>query len=136
MHISHIWEGFVGDDDDDNHAGLDDTSLNMTDGHGTNTTNLVHILEREMEQLIGGTSCGFNGIKSIKSRVFPLRTAFTIILNITVVSVLSRKIPLFIQILTLQIPPTCCLHATQSYALNHKHSRCIYPSCNIYLLLL
>src|SRR5260370_10546227 len=73
-HISQIWEGFVGDDDDDNHAGLDDTSLNMTDGHSTDTTNLVHILEREMEQLISGTSCGFNGIESIKSRVFPLKT--------------------------------------------------------------
>ena len=37
------------------HAGLDSTSLNTTDRHRPNTTDLVDILERETKGLIGGT---------------------------------------------------------------------------------
>jgi len=40
----------------DDHASLDDTSLDTTDGHSTNTTDLVDILKGETKGLVGGTN--------------------------------------------------------------------------------
>ncbi len=50
----------------DDHSGLDDTSLNTTDGHSSNTTDFVDILERETERLVGGTDRGLNGVNGIE----------------------------------------------------------------------
>mmetsp|Transcript_4318 Transcript_4318/g.4079 ORF Transcript_4318/g.4079 Transcript_4318/m.4079 type:complete len:485 (+) Transcript_4318:154-1608(+) len=50
----------------DNHAGLDDTSLDTANGHCSNTTNLVDILEGKAEGLVGGTARGENVVKSLK----------------------------------------------------------------------
>ena len=50
----------------DDHAGLDDTSLDTTDGHRTNTTDLVDILEGKTEGLVGGTDGGLNSIDGIE----------------------------------------------------------------------
>ena len=50
----------------DDHTCLDDTSLDTTDGHRTNTTNLVHILERKAKWLVGRTAGGLNGVDGIK----------------------------------------------------------------------
>ena len=50
----------------DDHASLDDTSLDTTDGHRANTTNLVDILEGETEGLVGGTDGGLDGIDGIE----------------------------------------------------------------------
>jgi hypothetical protein len=55
----------------DDHTGLDDTSLNTTDGHRSNTTDLVDILKGETEGLVGGTGRGLDGIDSVE-RVLPL----------------------------------------------------------------
>jgi len=49
-----------------NHASLDDTSLNTANGHSTDTTDLVDILERETKGFVGGTNRGFDGIDGVK----------------------------------------------------------------------
>jgi hypothetical protein len=50
----------------DDHTGLDDTGLDTTDGNRANTTDLVHILERETERLVGGTAGGVDGIDGLE----------------------------------------------------------------------
>lgn len=50
----------------DDHTGLDDTGLDTTDGHRANTTDLVDILERKTEGLVGGTGGGVNGIDGLE----------------------------------------------------------------------
>ena len=49
----------------DGHAGLDDTSLDTTDGHRPNTTNLVDILEGDTEWLVGRTDGRVDGIDGV-----------------------------------------------------------------------
>ena len=52
VHLDGLdFSGHVGRSEGDDHAGLDDTSLNTTDGHRTDTANLVNILERKTERL-------------------------------------------------------------------------------------
>ena len=58
--------GDVGRRESDDHASLDNTSLDTADGHRTNTTDLVDILEGETEGLVGGTDRGLDGIDGIK----------------------------------------------------------------------
>jgi len=50
----------------DDHSGLDHTSLNTTDRNSSDSTNLVHILERETERLVGWTDWLINGINGIE----------------------------------------------------------------------
>jgi hypothetical protein len=50
----------------DDHTGLDDTSLNTTDWHRANTTNLVNILERKTEGLVGRTGRRVDSIDGLK----------------------------------------------------------------------
>lgn len=47
--------GDVGGGESDDHTRLDDTSLDTADGDGTDTGNLVDILERKTERLVGRT---------------------------------------------------------------------------------
>jgi hypothetical protein len=58
--------GHIGRSESDDHTGLDDTSLNTTDGHRANTGDLVDILERETEGLVGRTGWGVDGIDGLK----------------------------------------------------------------------
>lgn len=60
------FSGDVGGSEVDDHAGLDDTGLNTTDGHCSDTTDLVDILEGETEGLVGGTDGGLDGIDGIE----------------------------------------------------------------------
>ena len=48
------------------HTSLDDTSLDTADGHRTDTTDLVDILEGETEGLVGGTNGGLDSIDGIE----------------------------------------------------------------------
>lgn len=67
MHFDGLdFSGHVSGSESDNHAGLDDTSLNTTNGHRSNTTDFVDILERKSEGLIGGSRWGFDGINGIE----------------------------------------------------------------------
>ena len=50
----------------DNHAGLDNTGFNTTDRHCSNTTDLVDILERKTEGLVGGTGWWVDGVNCFK----------------------------------------------------------------------
>ena len=67
VHLDGLdFSGNVGRGEVDDHAGLDDTSLNTTDGHCANTTNFVDILERKTEGLVGGADRGFDSIDSVE----------------------------------------------------------------------
>ena len=50
----------------DVHTGLEDTSLDTTNGDSTDTTNLVDVLEGETEGLIGRTLGDLEGIKGVE----------------------------------------------------------------------
>lgn len=50
----------------DDHASLDDTGLNTADGHCSDTTNLVDILEGKTEGLVRGTDRGLDGVDGIE----------------------------------------------------------------------
>ena len=60
------FSGDVGGSEGDDHSSLDNTSLNTTDGHRTDTANLVNILERKTEGLVGGTDGGLDGVDGIE----------------------------------------------------------------------
>jgi hypothetical protein len=60
------FSGHVGRSERNNHAGLDDTSFDTTDGHCSDTTDLVDVLEGETERLVGGTDRRLNGINGIE----------------------------------------------------------------------
>merc|ERR1719438_748568 len=55
----------VGGEGDD-HARLDDASLNPAHGHCSNTTNFVNILEGKSERLVSGSGWRNDGIKSLQ----------------------------------------------------------------------
>jgi hypothetical protein len=50
----------------DDHAGLDDTSLDTTDGNRANTTDLVDVLKGQAEGLVGRTGWGVDGINGLE----------------------------------------------------------------------
>ena len=50
----------------DDHTGLEDTSLDTTDGHCTDTLDLVHILEGQTEGLVGGSLGGVQVVEGLK----------------------------------------------------------------------
>jgi hypothetical protein len=50
----------------DDHAGLDDTSLDTADRNCANTTNLVHILERKTESLVGWAGRHVDGVNGLE----------------------------------------------------------------------
>jgi len=64
LHGFHL-SGDISRGESDNHARLDDTSLDTTDGHCSNTTNLVDVLEGKTERLVGGPLGRDDGIKGI-----------------------------------------------------------------------
>lgn len=70
VHLDGLdFSGHVRGREGDDHAGLDDTSLDTTDGHRANTTNLVDILEGETEGLVGGTDGGLDGVDGVEERL-------------------------------------------------------------------
>mmetsp|Transcript_27945 Transcript_27945/g.32873 ORF Transcript_27945/g.32873 Transcript_27945/m.32873 type:complete len:284 (+) Transcript_27945:509-1360(+) len=48
------------------HTGLDDTSLDTSDGHSSDTTDLVHILKGKTKGLVSGALGGVHVVKGIK----------------------------------------------------------------------
>jgi len=49
----------------DDHTGLDHTSLDTTDGDGTDTTDLVDVLEGQTQGLVNGAGGGLNGVNGL-----------------------------------------------------------------------
>ena len=67
VHLDGLdFSGHTDRSEGDDHASLDDTGLDTTDGHRANTTNLVNILERKTEGLVGGTDGGLDGVDGIE----------------------------------------------------------------------
>jgi hypothetical protein len=67
VHLDGLdFSGNVGRSEGDDHTGLDDTSLDTTDGNRSNTRDLVDILERETEGLVGGTRRRVNGVDGLE----------------------------------------------------------------------
>ena len=67
MHLDGLdLSGDHGGSEGDNHTRLQDTSLNTTDGHCANTSNLVDILEGDTEGLVDGTLGGDDVVKGIE----------------------------------------------------------------------
>jgi len=60
------FSGDVGWGEGNDHASLDNTGFNSADGHGANTTNLVHILKWKTVGLVGRSCWGLNAIDSIE----------------------------------------------------------------------
>ena len=48
------------------HAGLDDTSLNTANGHCADTTNLVDVLQGQTESLVGRARRRDNSVQSFQ----------------------------------------------------------------------
>ena len=67
VHLDGLdFSGDTGGGEDDDHTGLDDTGLNTSDWNRANTTNLVNILERKTERLVGRTRRWVDGINSLE----------------------------------------------------------------------
>ena len=67
MHFDGLdFSSHVGRSEGDNHAGLDDTSFDTTDGHRADTTDLVDILEGKAKGLVGGTDRGLDGVDGVE----------------------------------------------------------------------
>ena len=67
VHLDGLdFSGDVGGGEGDDHAGLEDTSLDTADGHCANTTDLVDILEGKTEGLVKRTLGGLNGVNGLE----------------------------------------------------------------------
>jgi hypothetical protein len=67
VHLDGLdFSGDVGGGEGDDHAGLQDTSLDTADGHCADTTDLVDILEGKTEGLVCGTLGGLNGVDGLE----------------------------------------------------------------------
>lgn len=67
VHLDGLdFSGDVGGSEGNNHAGLEDTSLDTADGNSSDTTDLVHILEGKTEGLVGGALGLLNGVDGLE----------------------------------------------------------------------
>jgi hypothetical protein len=67
VHLDGLdFSGDVGGSEGNDHAGLEDTSLDTADGNSSDTTDLVHILEGKTEGLVGGALGLLNGVDGLK----------------------------------------------------------------------
>merc|ERR1711951_101858 len=64
LHGFHL-SGDVGGGEADDHTGLDDTGLDTTDGHCSDTANLVDVLEGKTKRLVGGARGRDDGVEGI-----------------------------------------------------------------------
>lgn len=78
VHLDRLdFGGDVSRSEGHDHTRLDDTGLDTSDGHRSNTTDLVDILEGKTEGLVGGTGWGINSINSLeKGLAASLRLGF------------------------------------------------------------
>jgi len=67
--------GDVGWSEFDNHTGLDDTGLDSTDWHSSNTTDLVDVLEWESEGLVGWSDWLIDGVERLEEGLTSLLAA-------------------------------------------------------------
>ena len=118
----------------DDHAGLDDTSLHTSDGHRSDTTDLVDILERETEGFVGRTGGRLDGIDSVQERLTLYSTRLVLLGPALVpghaANGRSEKLVVAVRLtgnFTWQILPTCCLRATQRWGRRQRPLGCNQP---------
>lgn len=58
------FRGDSGGGEQNSHTGLQDTSFDTSDGHSSDTTNLVHILDWKTESLVSGADRGLEFVDS------------------------------------------------------------------------
>lgn len=67
VHLDGLdFSGHVGGSEGNDHTGLQNTSLDTADGHSSNTTDLVDILEGKTQGLLGRTLGGLNGVNGVE----------------------------------------------------------------------
>lgn len=67
VHLDGLdFSGDVGGSEGNDHTGLDNTSLDTADGHRSNTTDLVDILEGKTEGLVKRTLGGLDGVNGLE----------------------------------------------------------------------
>lgn len=67
VHLNGLdFSGDTSGGEGNNHARLDDTSLDTTDRDRSNTTNLIDVLKGKTEGFVGRTTWGLNGINGVK----------------------------------------------------------------------
>ncbi len=67
MHLDGLdFSGDVGGGEGDDHTGLNNTGLDSTDGDCTDTADLVHVLKRKTERLVGRSGRWLNGVDSLE----------------------------------------------------------------------
>ena len=67
VHLNGLdFSGDVGGSEGDDHTGGDGTGLDTADGDSSNTGDLVDILERKTEGLVGGTDGRINGVDGLE----------------------------------------------------------------------
>lgn len=67
VHLDGLdFSGDVGGSEGNDHTGLKDTSLDTADGHSSNTTDLVDVLEGQTQGLLGGTLGGLNRVNGVE----------------------------------------------------------------------
>lgn len=120
VHFNRLdFSGHVRRSEGNDHASFDDTSLDTTNGHSANTTDLVDILEGKTEGLVRRTDRRFDGIDSIEEGLALDNTTLGL-LGPTLVpwhavrreNVIKSEIQMK---LTWGTPPTCCHRASQRW---------------------
>jgi hypothetical protein len=67
VHLNGLdFSGDTSGGEGDDHARLDGTSLDTSNGHSSNTTDLVDILEGKTKGLVGRTLGAVDGVDSLK----------------------------------------------------------------------
>jgi len=66
VHLNRLdLSGQVVGGEGDDHTGLDNSGLHTSDGHSSDTSDLVDILERETKGLVGGAGGGLDGVEGV-----------------------------------------------------------------------
>lgn len=77
VHLNGLdFSGHVSRSKHDDHTGLDSSGFNTSDGHRTNTADLVDILEGKSKRLVGRTLRRLNGIDGVQQGLTLADTGF------------------------------------------------------------
>jgi len=81
VHLDGLdFSGDVGRSEGDDHAGLEDTSLDTANRDRADTADLVHILKGKPEGLVGGTLGGLDGVDGLEKGLAALLAALDLLL--------------------------------------------------------
>lgn len=115
------------------HTGLDDTGLDSADRDCADTTDLVDVLERETEGLVGGSGRGLDGVDGLEKGLTLGNTGLGLLGPSLVPGHAARKVRKISRdtiaiSLTWWSPPTCCHRANQRWGRRGQPWGCNRPS--------